>query len=195
MLATAPVFQSLGLETFTVNYRGGAQGINDVENLYLQARRQVGSAVPVCAAGVSAGGHIALMLAVRFHDLACVLDLAGPTDLSLLKRGSTVASQIVERAFGTASLAQLSPALQAHSIRAKLLLLYAQSDRLVPVDQGYAIQRADPNAQLIVLPPGSAAFVHTGILGPVQDTGVDPGAYAKAQKTEASFLDHATATG
>ena len=39
-------------------------------------------------AGVSAGGHIALMLAVRNPDVACVMSLAGPTDLPALRTES-----------------------------------------------------------------------------------------------------------
>ncbi len=194
MRATATVFQNLGLETLTVDYRRGAQGVNDVDNLYLAARRQVGSSVPICAAGVSAGAHIALMLAVRNPDLACVLDLAGPTDLSAFKTepGGAALYKVIEATFGTAPLTQLSPALHGASIKARLLLVYAQNDPLVPVAQGEEMERADPAARLIVLPPGSASFVHTGVGAPAADSGVSQSAYAKAQGEEVSLLNRAT---
>jgi acetyl esterase/lipase len=190
-IATAAVFQGIGYETLTVDYRAGAQGIDDVDQIYRIARQRVGSKFPICAIGVSAGGHIALMLAVRNPDLACVIDLAGPTDLPGFRQEPNGAQgyRIAVGAFGRDQLAPLSPALHAGSIKAKLLMLYARTDHLVPVQQGYAMARADPHARLIVLPPGTAPFVHTGIGAPVQATGVDAAAYQRAQQTEVGFLD------
>ncbi len=85
-LQIAPLFQRLGYETLTFQYRGGAQGIEDAEAFYRYARRRVGPRFPICAVGESAGGHIALMLAAMNPDLACALDLAGPTDLVSLAK-------------------------------------------------------------------------------------------------------------
>lgn len=193
MLAIAPIFRSFGFETLTVDYRQGAQGVRDVEALYRDARRQVGQSIPICAVGVSAGGHLALMLAVRFPDLACAISFAGPTDLPAFRTepGGGPGYRIVVGAFGTGALTRLSPALHAGSIRAKLLLVYAQNDPLVPVAQGYAMAHADPSAKLIVLPPGSAPFVHTGVGAPVQSSGVSASAYSKAQSAEVAFLEQA----
>lgn len=196
-LATAPVFQNIGFETLTVDYRRGAQGIDDVNRLYRDARRRVGPQMPICAVGVSAGGHIALMLAARNGDLSCVIDLAGPTDLPAMKtepNGAT-AYNIAVNAFGVGSLSRLSPTRYAKSIQAKLLLLYAKSDHLVPVAQGYDMARADPRAKLIVLPPGTAPFVHTGIGATIKDSGVDARAYAKARQQEVQFLKAAGGSG
>ncbi|MFL5829855.1 MAG: alpha/beta hydrolase family protein [Solirubrobacteraceae bacterium] len=190
-LAIATIFQNLGFETATVEYRRGAQGINDVQRLYRQVRHRVGAHTPICAVGTSAGGHIALMLAVRNPDLACVIDLAGPTNLPALRTdpGGTTGYQIALSAFGNGALTELSPALHAGSIRAKLMLIYAANDPLVPVAQGREMARADPRAKLIVLPPGTAPFVHTGVGAPVQRTGVDVGANMRAQADEVRFLN------
>ena len=49
--------------------------------------------------------------------------------------------------------------------------------------------RADPRATLIVLPPGHAPFVHTGVGAPVGQTGVDARANTRAQADEVSFLN------
>jgi acetyl esterase/lipase len=190
-LAIATIFQNLGFETATVEYRQGAQGIRDVQRLYERVRQRVGAHTPVCAVGTSAGGHIALMLAVRNRDLACVIDLAGPTDLPALRTdpGGTTAYQIALSAFGNGPLTKLSPALHARSIKAKLMLIYAANDPLVPVAQGREMARADPNAKLVVLPPGNAPFVHTGVGAPVQKTGVDAGANTRVQTDEVTFLN------
>jgi dienelactone hydrolase len=194
-IAIAGIFQNLGFETVTVEYRRGAQGIADVQELYRYVRRRAGAHTPICAVGTSAGGHLALMLAVRDPDLACVIDLAGPTDLPGLRAnpGGTTAYQIAVHAFGSGSLVKFSPALHAGSIKAKLMLIYAQNDPLVPVAQGHAMARADPRAKLIVLPPGTVPFVHTGVGAPVQATGVDAGANQRAQADEVRFLNAASA--
>ncbi len=194
-LGTAAVLQTLGYETFTVDYRRGAQGVTDLDNLYVAARQQVGPSVPICAIGVSAGGHLALVLAEHHPDLACVIDFAGPTDLPALRtepHGQLSAYTIALTAFGAAPLAELSPALHPGTIKAKLMLLYAQTDPLVPVEQGRIMARAYPSAQLIVLPPGSAPFVHTGVGAPAQTTGVDPTARLRADQQEQAFLRAAT---
>jgi acetyl esterase/lipase len=190
-LAIATIFQNLGFETATVEYRQGAQGVSDVQRLYRHVRQRVGAHTPVCAVGTSAGGHLALMLAVRDPDLACVIDLAGPTNLPALRTdpGGATGYQIALGAFGSGPLTELSPALHARSIKAKLMLVYAANDPLVPVAQGHEMARADPRAKLIVLPPGNAPFVHTGVGAPVQKTGVDAGANSRAQADEVSFLN------
>lgn len=195
-VALSPIFRRLGFATLSVDYRQGAEGISDVEHFYRQARRRVGPHLPICAYGVSAGGHIALMLAVRNPDMACVIDVAGPTDLETLARqpGGQTGYGIAESAFGSGLLASLSPAQHAGSIRAKLLLVYAGDDRLVPVEQGVEMHHAVPGSELIVLPPGRAPFVHTGIGAPVAKTGVDAAAKARAGVREVGFLEQVAAT-
>jgi acetyl esterase/lipase len=190
----SPIFRKLGYATFSVDYRRGAQGLADLESFYEQARRRVGPRVPICAYGVSAGGHLALMLAVNHPDLACVIDLAGPTDLAALRteRGGGRAYQIARAVFGPKLLNAMSPALHASSIRSKLLLVYADNDPLVPAAQGLQMARAAPASRLILLPPGTASFVHTGVYAPVATTGVSVRAKAAAAETEVQFLAGAT---
>src|SRR5207245_957892 len=159
-----PLYERLGYATLTVDYRAGAEGIDDVDAFYHSARRRVGRDLPICAIGASAGGHIALMLAVRNPDLACVIDLEGPTDLTSLAPGSA-AYDFAVRPFGKSELAAFSPALQARAIRAKVMLAFARNDPLVPVNQGVEMARALPGARLIVLPPGPAVFIHVGNWG------------------------------
>lgn len=177
----AEIFQGLGYETLAFDYRRGAQGIQDAEAFYRLARKRVGRKLPICALGPSAGGHISLMLAVKNPDLACVISYAGPTDLvSLAKQpGGTVAYQLAVRAFGKADLAAYSPALHARSIHAKVMLVYAQTDPIVPVAQGEEMARALPGSQLIVLPPGPVGFVHSTVAA---------GPYDSSLVAEESFL-------
>lgn len=45
----------------------------------------------------------------------------------------------------------------------RIVLAYAQGDPAVPLAQGEAMARALPSARLIVLQPGPARFVHSGV--------------------------------
>lgn len=164
-LATAKGYQNLGYTTVAVEYRAGAQSVEDVDDIYTQVRKRVGPDVPVCATGGSAGGHLALMLAVRHPDLDCVIALGAPTDLTALKRqrGGKQGDALSVSAFGRAHLVEFSPARHAKGIRAKLLLIYAADDPVVPAEQGRLMKRAFPSATLEVLPPGPVAFVHSGV--------------------------------
>lgn len=182
-------YRRAGYETLAVDYPAGVRGIEAVERIYRRARQRVGH-LPICAIGVSAGGQIALMLAVKYPALRCVIDEAAPTDLPALARqpGGATAYRIAARALGASNLARLSPALHAASIRARLLLVYAADDPLVPVAQGVLMKHADPSAKLIILPPGPAPFVHTGIGGSVSGSGVSLAAKQGALLSEVHFL-------
>ena len=189
--ATSLVYRALGFETMTVDYRAGAQGVADVERFYTEARQKVGPSLPICALGVSAGGNIALLLAAKFPDLACVISLAGPTDLQALEHephGALSGYQYALNAFGKPALGQFSPALQASSIKAKVLLLYADNDPLVPVEQGEIMKRALPTATLIRLPPGPYPFVHTGVGAPVSSSGISQAARQQVNAAQAQIL-------
>ena len=186
--AQAPIYESAGYETVVPDYRRGAQGIDDVERFYHEAQRRFPN-LPICVVGNSAGGHIALMLAVKDPDLACAVSLAGPTDLPALasEPGGEIADRLATKNFGdTSQFKELSPALHADSICARVLLIYARNDPIVPVAQGEEMARALPSATLIVLPPGTAGFVHSG--GEAQ-YGVDVAARTQAYGQLAGLLN------
>lgn len=179
--------QRLGYETLAFGYRAGPKAIQDAEMFYRLARKRVGPRLPICAIGPSAGGHTALMLAVKHLDLACVLDFAGPTDLSALAREPRGAYgyHLAVKTFGTNRLAAYSPALHARSIRAKVLLMYALNDPIVPLAQGRAMAQALPAARLIELPPGPAPFIHSTVA---------TGPYYKALADAETFIAQAVAS-
>jgi acetyl esterase/lipase len=181
-------FRRLGYETLAFGYRAGAQGIRDAEMFYQLARKRVGPNLPICALGLSAGGHIAMMLAVMNPRLACVVNVAGPTDLPVLAKqpGGTFGYELAVKAFGARELAAYSPALRVRSFRAKLLMLFAQNDPIVPVAQGPDMARALPGSRLIILPPGPVPFVHSGVAAVP---------YQMALKTVETFLAQATSSG
>jgi acetyl esterase/lipase len=184
-VAFAKLIQTGGVATVAVEYGPGRAGFRQIEDVYGQARSCFPDA-PVCAIGDSAGGNLALMLATREPELACVIARAAPTDLtSLPAQGGDGAYKFAVDAFGRGGLAQFSPARQAKAIQAPVLLIMAANDPLVPAAQGRELKQALPDAQLLVLPPGPVPFVH--------GLGVTQSALQEANQREAAFLQQATA--
>jgi dienelactone hydrolase len=157
-LSLAATMQKQGYATVVIGYDAGAQGFQEIEGVYRQAQRRY-RGVPICAHGISAGGHLGLMLAAREPDLACVVDIVGPTDLTTLKdQGADEAYNLAVNAFGQDQLARWSPVRYANRIKAKVLILLAATDPVIPAEQGREFARAHPGTQLIVLPAGSTPF-------------------------------------
>ena len=180
----APLYERLGYATATIGYGDGPRGLRDVVDLYAKASERYPKS-PICAIGASAGGTLALLLATEEPDLACAIDLAGPTDLTTLsEQGGDVASGLAVEAFGEDGLKEFSPVEHAGSIRAQVMLVFAVEDPVVPEQQGEEMKQALPEAKLIILPEGDASFIH----GP----GVDPEAKARADAAENAFLEKAT---
>jgi dipeptidyl aminopeptidase/acylaminoacyl peptidase len=180
----APLYEQLGYATAVIGYGDGAQGLRDVVDLYAKARERY-PGTPICAIGASAGGTLALLLATKEPNLACVIDLAGPTDLTMLAdQGGDTASGLAVDAFGEERLKEFSPVEHASSIKAPVMMVFAVDDPVVPEQQGDELKQALPGAKLIILPEGDASFIH----GP----GVDAAAKERADAAELDFLDQMT---
>jgi acetyl esterase/lipase len=162
MQARARSFAAWGWAAAVVDYRAFADAPGDVVRAYDAASARY-PGLPVCAYGESAGGHLALMLAVR-RPLQCVIDAAGPVDLSRL--GGTPQADWVRAkaraAFG--DLRDASPTAHARAIRAPVLAGYAAGDRIVPASQGRLLRRALPRARVVELGAGPGPrFVHAAV--------------------------------
>ena len=176
-----------GVATVAVGYGPGATGFRQIEHVYSQARRCFPDA-PICAVGDSAGGNLALMLATRESDLSCVIARAAPTDLtSLAAQGGHEGHQIALDVFGARGLARFSPVRRASAIRARVLMIMAENDPLVPLAQGRELKQALPGAELLVLPPGPVPFVH--------GLGVTESSVQAANQREVTFLEQAESAG
>lgn len=171
--------QTGGYATVAIGYSAGAEGFREVEHIYQEARHRY-PGVPICAMGASAGGNLSLMLATREPDLACVISVAGPTDLTTLaEQGSKQGEEYAVTAFGRDHLAEFSPVRFADEIHAKVLMVMARNDPLVPFQQALELKQALPSAELNVLPPGDVGFVHSS---------VDGDAILTSNKRQADFL-------
>ena len=157
-LAGAATLRKEGYATVVVLYRNGPGGFGDVEETYRRARERYPS-LPICASGISSGGHLALMLATREHDLACVVDVAGPTDLTRLREQGVPRAdrRAATNAFGKRGLAKWSPVRSAGRIDAPVLMVLAPNDPVVPVEQGNELAEALPGAELFLVDPDSAS--------------------------------------
>jgi acetyl esterase/lipase len=188
---SAPILQDRGYATVAVGYDAGTKGFRQIVAVYKEARRQYPD-LPICASGISAGGHLALMLATREPDLDCVMALSSPVDLTTLGQQDPENQESYDaavRAFGTGKLARFSPVRYADRIRAKVLLIQAEDDPLVPVEQADELKRALPDAEVLILPTGDtpAVFAHGG--------GVQETAQNTVIQREFDFLQQATGGG
>ena len=176
--ANRPRLHAWGYATDVVRWRPRRQAFPDVLAAYDRLRRRVGAATPICAWGQSAGAHMALMLAIRRPDVACVVSEAAPTELPTL--GAYLHGRARD-AFGR-GLAGWSPA--DYRLLTPTLLEQATNDHLVPFGQMTAMQREAPHSQAVVLSPGSAPWIHSRI---------DPRELAHAHVVERRFLRGAIA--
>jgi acetyl esterase/lipase len=170
--ADAERWQARGWRTVNATYRPCAASVADVLSLYDRVRRTYGAALPVCAFGHSAGGHLALLLAARRPKLACVVSEAGIADLAALAReqaaaGAAGPGQVANwatAAFGADRLAEVSAA--GSPVQARVLYAIAAADPLVPWEQATdfaaAQHRRDPAAYVdtLHLAEGSSLFEH-----------------------------------
>lgn len=176
-------WRKAGWQTISVTYRGCKKSVGDVSKFYDLVRERVGPNVPICLFGQSAGGHLALMVAARRPDVACVVSLAGPSDLraaakqgraeaasgagpAKLAEGSAVGTGFAKAAFGKRNLRKASPITRARWIFARLLLATAKNDVLVPGGQDYnlaaRVAHRRPGAYIDTArpEPGSFPFIH-----------------------------------
>ena len=176
-------WRARGWETVNLTYRACGQSGGDVLWFYDRARTWFGPSAKICAQGVSAGGHLALLLGAYRPDLYCAVSQAGPTDLTRIQDervynpatglyDSTVGSRLVYNlgaaAFGEENLAPYSPAVQAAAapMSTRVLQGFSGDDPLVAFQQALdlatAMRTANPAAYVdnLQLAIGTIPFGH-----------------------------------
>jgi acetyl esterase/lipase len=170
--ADAQRWQARGWRTINATYRACATSVDDVLRLYDRVRTTYGAATPICAFGRSAGGHLALLLAARRSQLACVVAEAGIADFTTLAdqaaadgtAGPATIANLATAAFGADRLAQVSAGTSA--VRARVLYAIGAADPLIPFQQATdfaaAQRRRDPTAYVdtLRLASGDQSFEH-----------------------------------
>jgi acetyl esterase/lipase len=179
----ADAWRAKGWATANIDYRPCGFSFQDVLALYDLIRAKVGARTPICLTGESAGGHLALMVAALRSDVACVVARAAPTDGETL--GNQDATDAVTgtpsrlapqglaigmaRAFGQSAVRAFSPMTYASGFHARLLLVSAVNDSIVPPAQANelatAVRAANPSAYVLTmnLAPGPRVWVHGSV--------------------------------
>jgi acetyl esterase/lipase len=172
---------ALGFDTVAITYRPGADALGDVIAAYDALRRRAGAGPTVCALGDSAGGHLALMLAVRRPSLDCAISRGAPTDLR--HAHGTWRDTVTHVLARWAPLARISPANHAEALAGRVLASHARHDPVVAHDQLVRLRRAGHGRiATMTLPSGAAPYVHAP---------VDPAALGRLEAAEARLLARA----
>ena len=176
-------WRARGWSTVNIDYRPCDKGLSDVL-WFMDRLRSLRPSATICAVGESAGGNLALLLASVRPDLACVVSLAGPSDLPAMAGqtayrpltglfesvGPLHVTDMAVAAFGSAeALVWNSPIRYVASVRARVLLATGEHDFAISTaqDANYAAatRKARPAGYVakLVLAAGDIGFVHSGI--------------------------------
>ena len=145
-------WRARGWLTVNSTYRACGRSVIDATTAYDRVRDTYGPTLPVCTFGQSAGGHLALLVAVqRAGGVSCVINQAGPTDAASLPTqgaydaasGGTqtnlpkVVYNLMVAAFGQENLPGFSPAQSVAPglTGARVLSVTSAHDSLVPYEQ------------------------------------------------------------
>lgn len=207
---------SLGWAAENVDYRKGEHSLADVLAAYDALRAEVGSQLPICLVGHSAGGNLALLVAEHRRSVACVISEAGPTDLMTFRHQKAYPTTVTEDgevigpewgykhyivpSFGVDPkvLREWSPVHRAGAINASVLLGASTHDPWIPQRQMAELRHAMHDRAA----PGG---IRTRLLaGSSTPSGADPNfthasvtssALAKWQHEERQLLAAAASSG
>ncbi|MEY2440739.1 MAG: hypothetical protein QOJ46_165 [bacterium] len=186
MRTIADRWRARGFQTVSISYRPCGQSSKDAAWFYDHTRAAVGASEKICAAGASAGGHLALLLATYRPDVYCVVSEAGPTDLTTIQtqgaydpatnaptqvNGGRLVHNLAAAAFGDENLAAYSPAANASGAlkTTRVLQGFSADDALVPWGQATGLRasmlaaNASAYADTVQLPKGTVKFGHGAV--------------------------------
>ncbi len=113
----------------------------------------------ICVVGGSAGGHIALWLGLTAKELTCVVNIAGPTDLTTLPQQPFEVN--FQGLFGanytSRQLHDASPLYGPIENLPPTMMIYGEYDKLIPTEQATSMgtaMRSLHQAPLTIVHPG-----------------------------------------
>lgn len=164
-----------GWAVLSVAYRSGFDASQaDVQEAYRIAREKVGRYKPVCSLGVSAGGHLSLMLSIEEQNLDCAVSEGGIVDL-IDTREST--QKLIDFWFGENPdpnlLKNLSPVYRFEDeslseTKTRRVLMgtvaddgFANIDRLIDTQNVININGGDSELHILDPDPNGTPFIHS----------------------------------
>jgi hypothetical protein len=178
----AAVWRDAGFQTRAVEHTSavvngktglGPTGYQNIVQWYdrirYQATQSYGPDYPVCVAGGSSSGNLALLLAVvRLPD--CIITEAAPTDLGLLKGfGGNSAYNSAVRAFGASDLARWSPVkYRSPYFGMPIAMAHLPDDARVSHAQLEAFAASHPTASTVPLEPSGPILAAGSLLPPLE---------------------------
>jgi acetyl esterase/lipase len=147
-------YRAAGWRVYNIDYRPGALSYWDSLRALDHLRRRA-AGKPICIAGQSAGGHLALLLAAARRWVRCVVTEGAPTNLVSMADQAAYSPrggrqlhgpQFIIRSyaipsFGADRLWRWSPIRVAHRIRAQVLMATSDRDPFVSVSQQEEMRR------------------------------------------------------
>ena len=126
-------YRQMGWATLNVDYASGWSSIKDVVAFYDLAHRTY-PGLPICSSGQSAGGSLAMLLAVYRPALKCALSQEGPTRVGPLLAGRTVPALtgLVRSLFTPAQARMMSPAGRLDGYQGRIVATYSMADTVIP---------------------------------------------------------------
>ncbi|WP_436792809.1 carbohydrate-binding domain-containing protein [Actinospongicola halichondriae] len=180
---TADAWRARGWLTLSISSRGCSNWVDDALWFH-DAIRSLVPDLPLCMAGSSSGGHVALIVAAERPSVGCVVAEASPTDLPALAEASAYdhatgglqstgpffVHHAAVAAFGlTAATTSMNPIARVDDVQADVILVAAVHDPLIPIEQASslaaALDVAHPEAshQTVELGDGALPFVHSAV--------------------------------
>lgn len=146
LTSDAAWWQAHGFSTYDVDYRGGSDALADVVAAYDHLRSAVH--VPICVMGDSAGGTMALLLAVERPSVACVITEGAVSDIATMPANFVASMDEVI----PGHIESFSPVHYAARIHCPVLMAGSSVDPTVPeVPQLGEMKAARPRTQTLLL--------------------------------------------
>jgi hypothetical protein len=157
--SSSQAFAGFGWKVVVPSFRGGRLALPDLQNV-LRREVRLARGKPVCVAGESSGGHLALMLATD-KRVTCAISQAGPVELVVRRpaRGDDYATVTAARRIWGARVGAMSPMNVASRTQAAVLLLSGMRDTGAPSSRARRYVARAPHAVNVDLRSGSGTQV------------------------------------
>lgn len=149
-----PQFSRKRVQAVAMNYRlaptvSWREQVADVHQAIDFLREQQVDLKRIALWGVSAGGHLALLAALERDDIAAVVTIGAPTDLTRISRDEW------QVAFEEDELKEASPLHKESMLVPPTFMLHGELDTVIPVSQLNAFVAKHPSVQSKIIPSGN----------------------------------------